>query len=70
MDEKAHEERVHAEHFQRVEARTGRNPRQPESDEDVHRDVLDKLIRPALLAGLGVVLSTIASALSLYLPPV
>jgi hypothetical protein len=29
----------------------------------------NKLYRPALLAGLGVVLSTIASAVSLYLPP-
>ena len=47
----------------------GRDPLQPESDDDVHRDVLGKLIRPALLAGLGVMLSTIASAASLYLPP-
>jgi hypothetical protein len=42
---------------------------QPESDSEVHRDVPDKLLWPALIAGLGVVLSTIASALSLYLPP-
>jgi hypothetical protein len=42
---------------------------QPESDKDVHRDVLEELYQPALLAGLGVVLSTIASAVSLYLPP-
>jgi hypothetical protein len=35
----------------------------------LHRDVLDKLYRPAVFAGLGVLLSTIASALSLYLPP-
>jgi hypothetical protein len=47
----------------------GRDPQQPESDNDVHRDVLDKLYRPAVLAGVGVVLSMIASAASLYLPP-
>jgi hypothetical protein len=69
MDEKAHQEQLFAEHVQRVKARTGRDPLRPESDKDVHRDVIDKLYRPALLAGLGVLLSTIASALSLYLPP-
>jgi hypothetical protein len=69
MDEKAHYDLVSAEHVRRIQARTGRDPSQPESDKDVHRDVLDKLYPPALLAGLGVLLSTIASALSLYLPP-
>lgn len=69
MDENAHYEQLTVEHFRRVQARTGRDPLQPESDKDVHRDVLDKLYRPAVLAGLGVLLSTIASALSLYLPP-
>ena len=69
MDEKAHEEQLFAEHCQRVQARTGRDPRQQESDKDVHRDVLYKLLWPARLAGLGVLLSTIASALSLYLLP-
>ncbi len=69
MDEKAHEELVFADHLRRLQARTGRDPMQPESDKDMHRDVLDGLYRPALLAGLGVLLSTTASALSLYLPP-
>jgi hypothetical protein len=69
MDEKAHEDQVHAENVRRIQARTGRDPLQPENDREVHRDVLDKLYRPALLAGLGVLISTIASALSLYLPP-
>jgi hypothetical protein len=69
MDENAHYGQVTAEYFRRVQARTGRDPSLPESDKDVHRDVLDELFRPALLAGLGVLLSTIASALSLYLPP-
>jgi hypothetical protein len=55
--------------LRRVQARTGRDPMQPESDKDVHRDVLSELYRPALLAGLGVLLSTTASALLLYLPP-
>jgi hypothetical protein len=70
MDEKAHEELLFAEHCQRVQARTGRDPRQPESDKDVRREVLGGLLWPARLAGLGVVVSTTASALSLYLPPV
>jgi len=39
---------------------------QPESDKEVHRDEPAKLLLPALLAGLGVLLSTIARALSLY----
>jgi hypothetical protein len=69
MDEQAHYDQVTADYGERVQARTGRDPWQPEGDKDVHRDVLEKLIRPALLAGLGVVLSTIASAASLYLPP-
>jgi hypothetical protein len=69
MNEKDHYDLVTAEHFQRLKARTGRDPMQPESDKDVHRDVLDQLYRPALLAGLGVLLSMIASAGSLYLPP-
>jgi hypothetical protein len=38
---------------------------QPNSSRDVHRDVLGELYGPALLAALGVVLSTTASALSL-----
>jgi hypothetical protein len=42
---------------------------QPESDKEVHRDVLYGLLWPAVLAGVGVLFSTIASALSLYLPP-
>ena len=33
------------------------------------KDVLEELLWPAVLAGLGVVLSMIASAASLYLPP-
>jgi hypothetical protein len=69
MDEKAHYDQLTAEHFRRVQARTGRDPRQPEIDKDVHRDVLYGLYWPARLAGLGVLLSMIASALSLYLPP-
>jgi hypothetical protein len=69
LDQKAHEEQIFADHVRRIQARTGRDPLQPESDKDVHRDVLEELYQPALLAGLGVVLSTIASAVSLYLPP-
>ena len=69
MHERAHYDLVTAEHVRRVQARTGRDPRQPDSDKDVHRDVLSELYRPALLAGLGVLLSTIASAGSLYPPP-
>jgi hypothetical protein len=69
MDEKVHEDQVHAENVRRVQARTGRDPLQPENDKDVHRGVLDKLLWPARLAIAGVVLSTIASAASLYLPP-
>jgi hypothetical protein len=69
MDRQAHADQVFDEHVQRVQARTGRDPLQPESDRDVHRNVLGELLWPARLAGLGVLLSTIASALSLYLPP-
>ena len=65
----AHSDLGTAEHMRGVQARTGRDLMQPESDKDVHRDVLDELYRPALLAGLGVLLSTTASALSLYIPP-
>jgi FtsZ-interacting cell division protein ZipA len=69
MDEQAHLDQVNDEYFRRIQARTGRDPMQPENDQDVHREVLDELFWPALLAGLGVVVSTTASALSLYLPP-
>ena len=65
MDERAHYDLVFAEHVRRVQARTGRDPMQPESDKDVHRDVLSELYRPALLAGPGVLLSTVAGAISL-----
>jgi len=66
MDEQAHYDLLTAEYGRRVQARTGRDPWQPESDRDVHRDVLGKLLWPVRLAGLGVVISTIASAWSLY----
>jgi hypothetical protein len=69
MDQKVHEKQINDEYFRRLQVRMGRDPLQPKNDRDVHRDVLDELFWPALLAGLGVVLSTIASALSLYLPP-
>jgi hypothetical protein len=69
MDQQAHYDELTAGNIQRIQARMGRDPQQPESDNDVHRDVLDRLYRPALLAGVGVVLSMIASAASLYLPP-
>jgi hypothetical protein len=69
MDQQAHYDQLTAEHFQRVEARIGRDPMQPDSDRDVQRDVLAKLLWPARLAWVGVVLSTLASAASLYLPP-
>jgi hypothetical protein len=69
MEEKDHYDLFTAEHFQRIQARTGRDPMQPESDKDVQRDVLNELYWPARLAGLGILLSMIASAGSLYLPP-
>jgi hypothetical protein len=69
MDQEAHEKQINDEYFRRLQVRMGRDPLQPKKDRDVHRDVLDELFWPALLAGQGVVLSTIASALSLYLPP-
>ena len=67
MDQQAHYDKLTAGNIQRIQARMGRDPLQPEGDRDVHRDVLEKLYRPAVLAGFGVGLSTIASAASLYL---
>jgi len=69
MDQKAHEQKINDEYFRRVQARMGRDPLRSKNDRDVHRDVLEELLWPAVLAGLGVVLSMIASAASLYLPP-
>jgi hypothetical protein len=64
---------VTAEYFRRVQARTrARVAYQHRKENRLVGRVPDKdheLFRPALLAGLGVLLSTIASALSLYLPP-
>jgi hypothetical protein len=65
MDEKAHEKQINDQYLRRLQVRMGRDPLQPENDRDVHRDVLGKLLWPAILAGLGVLLSTIASAFSL-----
>jgi hypothetical protein len=66
MDQQAHYDQLFTEHVQRVQTLTGRDPSQPESDQDVRRGVLVEFFWPAVLAGLGVVLSTIASAASLY----
>jgi hypothetical protein len=46
---KAHEERLFAEHVQRIqEARMGRDPMPPENHNDMHRSVLAELLWPAL----------------------
>jgi hypothetical protein len=69
MDQKAHEDQVHAEHFERLRKRTGREPLQPGTDREVGGEVLAELIGPAVVGGVGIVLSTVAGAWSLYLPP-
>ena len=69
MDQKAHEDQVHAEHFERLRKRTGREPLQPGTDREVGGEVLAELIGPAVAGGVGIVLSTVAGAWSLYLPP-
>jgi len=69
MDHDAHSAQVTTEHFERIRKRTGRDPLREESDKDVDAEVLAGLTRPAIVAGVGVILSTVAGAWSLYLPP-
>ena len=67
MDRDAHYWQVTAEHEKRVRKRTGHL--WEASDRDVDAEVVAELMRPAIMAGLGVILSTVAGAWSLYLPP-